>query len=66
VKLTVSNGSYSDSDELFVIVSTNSNISPLVSIISPSDRAEFIVGKKVTILAEASDLDGSIEKVEFF
>jgi len=66
VKLTVSNGSYSDSDELFIIVSTNSNISPSVSIISPSDRAEFIAGKKVTILAEASDLDGSIEKVEFF
>ena len=66
VKLTVSNGSYSDSDELFVIVSTNSNISPSVSIISPGDRAEFIAGKKVSILAEASDLDGSIEKVDFF
>jgi endoglucanase Acf2 len=66
VKLTVSNGSYSDSDEVLVIVSANENISPTVSIISPVNKAEFIGGKMVTILAEASDLDGTIKKVDFF
>lgn len=66
VKLTVSNGTYSDTDELLVIVSANANISPSVSIISPTANAEFIGGKPLAILAEASDLDGTIQKVDFF
>ncbi len=66
VKLTVSNGNYSDSDEVFVIVGPNENIPPTVSIVSPLNNSEFVAGKTIKIRAEALDLDGSILKVDFY
>jgi len=66
VSLHVSNGTYSDTDEVLVIVSSTSQLFPIVSINSPITNSAFTVGKAVTISAAASDLDGTISSVEFF
>lgn len=66
INLLVSNGDYSDNDELYVIVSETENIAPTVSIASPEDNSEFIEGTEITISAEAFDMDGSITDVEFY
>ncbi|MCE7992884.1 MAG: carbohydrate-binding protein [Roseivirga sp.] len=65
-ELAVSNGDYSDKDELYVIVSESTNIVPFVSIVSPVANAEFFEGKPFNINATASDLDGTVTQVEFF
>lgn len=65
-ELAVSNGSYSDKDELYVIVNESTSIAPFVSIVSPEANAEFFEGKPFTINATASDLDGTVTQVEFF
>lgn len=66
LELAVSNGSYTDKDELFVVVSQSASIAPFVSIISPQNDEEFIEGKPFTISVTASDLDGTVTQVEFF
>ncbi|MEZ5195186.1 MAG: Ig-like domain-containing protein [Bacteroidales bacterium] len=66
INLTVSNTNYSDSDEMYVIVSETANIAPTVSITSPENNAEIIEGTEITIIAAASDIDGSIQKVDFY
>ena len=65
-KLTVHDGTYQDSDEVLVIVSENGNVSPTISITSPSNNKAFKEGEQITISASASDLDGTISLVEFF
>jgi hypothetical protein len=42
------------------------NSRPTVSITSPTNGATFIAGKPITILANASDSDGTVVKVEFY
>jgi len=42
------------------------NVSPAVSITSPTNNASFTTGSTVTINANATDADGTIAKVEFF
>lgn len=42
------------------------NLRPVVSIIYPSDSAKFFKGDTVNIEAAASDIDGTIVKVEFY
>jgi hypothetical protein len=64
--LTVSDGTYSSTDEVKIIVSETGNSNPSVSINSPSNDASFSEGSTVQITAQASDLDGSITLVEFF
>ena len=66
LRLRVSNGSYADEDEVYVIASQNANVPPKVSIISPAAGAAFLAGDPVTISAAASDLIGNVTKVEFF
>lgn len=66
ITLKVSNGTYDDIDDMLVVVSDEDNLAPTVSIKSPENDAEFIAGKAFTILAQASDLDGSIAKVDFY
>jgi len=46
--------------------SKKNNNYPSVRISSPADRSEFINPVSITIIAEATDDDGSINKVEFF
>jgi len=65
-KLTVSDGTYSSSDYVLVIVSTEANIHPTVSISSPSNNSSYYVGTEILINATAADLDGTIELVEFY
>jgi hypothetical protein len=42
------------------------NQAPAVSIVSPSNGANFTTGSSITVRANASDADGSVTKVEFF
>ncbi len=62
----VSNGTYSDRDEVLVIVGDGQNRAPTVQISAPKDNATYKENTNVTISASASDLDGHIAKVEFF
>ncbi|MGB0260207.1 MAG: glycosyl hydrolase [Flavobacteriaceae bacterium] len=64
--LTVSDGTYTSKDEVQIIVSESGNLDPSISINSPSDGASFAEGTTIDITALASDLDGTIAKVEFF
>ena len=65
-KLTVNDGTYSDTDEVLVIVSATGNLSPSVSITSPNDGKTFREDEDITITTITSDLDGTITLVEFF
>ncbi len=53
-------------NEVFANGSTGGNISPNISITSPSNNASFAQGANITITANASDPDGSVTKVEFY
>lgn len=64
--LTVSDGTYSSTDEVKIIVSESGNSNPSVTITSPSDGASFAEGATIDLTAQASDLDGTINIVEFF
>jgi len=66
VKLTVSDGTYSANDEVLILVSSNGNSTPAVSITSPANGASYIEGATVSITASASDLGGIITLVEFY
>ena len=65
-KLTVSDGTYEDSDEVLVVVTSNGNVNPTISINNPNNNATFKEGEEIHITTTTSDLDGSIELVEFF
>lgn len=64
--LKVTNSSHSDTDEMYVIVSETASIPPTVAITFPEDNSEVTVGKSFEIAAEATDLDGSVIKVDFY
>lgn len=65
-KLSVSDGTYSASDEVLVIVQANANSNPSISITAPSDNASFSEGTAINISTSASDLDGTVTLVEFY
>ncbi|WP_298948240.1 glycosyl hydrolase [uncultured Polaribacter sp.] len=65
-KLTVSDGTYQDTDEVLVIVSASGNLRPSIFINSPSNNAAFKEGQNITFTTISNDLDGSIALVEFF
>ena len=65
-KLTVSDGTYSASSFVLVIVQATSNATPTINITAPSEDASFSEGSEITIAAAASDLDGTIALVEFY
>ncbi|MCU4174425.1 glycosyl hydrolase [Carboxylicivirga sp. N1Y90] len=54
------------SDEVLVIVSSTANIVPTVSLTSPEEGASYKEGEEITIAASASDLDGTIQGVDFY
>lgn len=64
--LTVSDGTYTSTDEVQIIVSETGNANPSISISSPSNDASFSEGTAIEIATLASDLDGTVVKVEFF
>ncbi|MHC1778387.1 MAG: glycosyl hydrolase [Lentimicrobium sp.] len=66
-KLTVTNpGLRTDEDDVLVLVTGFQNAPPSVSLTSPSENSTFTEGKPVTISANASDFDGTIQKVDFY
>ena len=65
-ELKVSNGSYFDQDEVYVIVSASNNVVPKVSINSPGSNSRFISNENVVITALASDLNGTIAEVKLY
>ena len=65
-KLTVSDGTYSSTDFVLIIVTPDANISPVVSITSPQDNTSFYFGSEIRINASGTDLDGTISLLEFF
>ena len=64
-ELTVSDGEYTATDEVLIIV-TEENVAPQVAITAPADGAVFEVGATIEITASASDLEGTVILVEFF
>jgi chitinase len=42
------------------------NLPPTVSIVSPTNGANFFVGADVTITADAGDVDGTVSRVDFY
>ena len=65
-KLTVSDATYTANDEVLVLVQQTSNSNPTVSISNPTENQSFAQGTDIVISASASDLDGTISKVEFY
>ncbi|MFY8021669.1 MAG: glycosyl hydrolase [Bacteroidia bacterium] len=65
-QLNVSNGTYSDQDEVYVIVSTSNNVLPKISINSPGSNSRFISNETITFTALASDLNGSVTEVKLY
>ena len=65
-KLTVSNGSYEAYDEVLVVVTSNGNVNPTISISAPDDNATFKEGEEINITTTTNDLDGTVDLVEFF
>jgi endoglucanase Acf2 len=65
-KLTVSDGVYFANDEVLVLVQQTLNSKPTVTLSSPTENQSFSQGTDIIISASASDLDGTISKVEFY
>ena len=66
IKLTVSDGTYTANSDVLVLVQQTSNSNPTVNISSPTENQSFAQGSDITISASASDLNGTISKVEFY
>lgn len=65
-RLTVSDGTYTSSDEVLLIASVDGNLPPAVEITSPSMDESFKEGETINITASASDVDGAIATVDFY
>ena len=65
-KLNLSDGSYSDSDEVYIIVNQTGNNLPSVKLENPINNSYYKENESIFISAIASDLDGTIEKVQFY
>jgi endo-1,3(4)-beta-glucanase len=65
-RLTVNDGTHSDSDILQVVRGDLAGLPPIATILSPSNGASGFVGQEVNINIAASDPDGSVVKVELF
>ncbi|WP_127844572.1 glycosyl hydrolase [Psychroflexus aestuariivivens] len=66
VELTVSDGTFTATDEVLILVSDTGNTNPAVSITSPTNGATFVQGQTININATATDLDGTVDLVEFY
>jgi hypothetical protein len=59
----VSDGTYFDKDEVYIVVSEEANTPPSVAISSPFNGTEIWENQELTIKVAASDLIGSVAKV---
>ena len=64
-KATDNQNAVTTSTALLITV-TKANVPPVVSLTSPSNNASFTSGSSITIIASATDSNGTISKVEFF
>jgi len=64
IKVTQADGDEAISSPIFI--SATSNQPPSVSIASPANNAVFSEGDQIAISANASDSDGTIQKVDFY
>jgi hypothetical protein len=55
-----------DAAEVFILEHTETNIPPVVKIVTPTDGAKFYANANIEICASAFDLDGFVTTVEFF
>ena len=62
-RLEVSDGTYSDADVVYIVVSEEANTPPNVAIVSPTNGVSIWENQAVTIKIAASDLIGSVAKV---
>ena len=65
-KLTVNDNTHSSIDHIYVFVSNSENFSPLVSLITSNLSPSYYYGSVIELSATASDIDGTIERVEFY
>jgi len=65
-KLSVSEGTYLDSDEVYIIVNQTGNNLPSIKLQNPSNNSYYKQNESIFLNASASDLDGTIEMVEFY
>jgi|GEM_PF-359957 len=65
---TDNEGKSSSTESIIITINAvdNENKAPEISLISPSNSSSYNVGDTVQFSAEATDLDGTIEKVEFY
>ena len=64
VKVTEVDGDEAISSPVFI--EGMDNMVPVVALTSPLHNEEFFVGDEIAIIADASDQDGTIDKVEFY
>jgi len=65
--LTVKNpDSKMSTDEVQVMVTSTSNVAPSISLTAPTDHSTFVERTPVTLSANASDFDGTVEKIDFY
>ena len=65
IELEVSAGGYSDRDQLYIIVNSTGNHPPAVRLDQPQNQQSFRVNDDIVLEAQASDLDGTIDRVRF-
>jgi len=65
-EIRISDGTYTDKDEVKVIVSANARLKPMISIISPANNSSVTENTTIHIITYTSDLDGQVMKVELF
>jgi endoglucanase Acf2 len=65
-ELTVSDGTYTSRDDVLIIVSSDGNLPPTISIASPENNKTFKEGESIEITTTSADVDGFVELVEFF
>jgi gliding motility-associated-like protein len=66
VKVTDDDNASATSAAVTISVVGASNKDPQVHITSPATNSEFAAGAPITLRADASDSDGTVEKVEFY
>lgn len=65
-RATDNDGLTTDSTPVTVIVEALNNQAPNITITTPSSPATYQVGDLITITAQATDADGSIDRVDFY
>ena len=64
--VAIDDGGAESADSVTVAVGEVTNIPPSINLTNPVDGSEFVVGDSVSLLANASDSDGSVVSVSFY